>query len=59
MGKTYRSGQKRDEWRKNRHYEARRKNLREREDRFRFDPNKEYKNEHSKCDQEPPEWAGH
>ena len=42
-GKTYRSGQKRDEWRKNRHYEARRKTLREREDRFRFDPNKEYR----------------
>lgn len=45
MGKTYRSGQKRDEWRKNRHYEAKRseKDFREREDRFRFDPNKEYR----------------
>lgn len=48
MGKTYRSGQKRDEWRKNRHYEAKRseakrKDFREREDRFRFDPSKEYR----------------
>ena len=50
MGKTYRSGQKRDEWRKNRHYEAKRKNLREWEDRFRFDPNKRSTgNEHSEC----------
>ena len=42
MGKTYRNGQKRDEGRKNRQYEAKRKDLREREDRFRFDPGKEY-----------------
>ena len=43
MGKTYRSWQKRNGWRENRHYEEKRKNLREREDRFRFDPNKEYR----------------
>ena len=42
MGKTYRSWQKRDGWREDRRREAKRKNhFGEREDRTRFNPDKE------------------
>lgn len=42
MGKTYRSWQKRDGWREDRHREAKRKHFGERKDRSRFDQRKEY-----------------
>ena len=42
MGKTYRSWQKRDGWREDRHREAKRKNhFGGRKDRTRFNPDKE------------------
>lgn len=41
MGKTYRSWQKRDEWREDRHREAKRNRFGERKDRSRLDPDKE------------------
>lgn len=46
MSKTVRSWQKRAGWKDNRHQDAKKSNFGKRKDRFHFDPNKEYKNEH-------------
>lgn len=54
MGKTYRSWQKRDGWREDRHREAKRKNhFVERKDRSRLNQERTTEDEHLLSDQEP------
>ena len=60
MGKTYRSWQKRTPgWQKERHSEQRKKHFGSGRTASISIQERNTTDEHSKCDQEPSEWAGH